>query len=307
MAETEDFLEVDRQIPGQNYVCLSFISPEKVLKRKENFFMKEFLKHSLKENSFKTEESIDQDLDQKFDDFLYANEKALTTRFDEENDFQTNVRGVKVRGVYETVKEAQVRAKVLQKRDKNFHVFVCQVGYWLAWDPNPDQVENQEYNNEQLNTLVGKYLENRNAEDEKYEMEVEHKKMLARKETEAKKAELGIAGKKPEDDSVVKEKIDELREVANEKDAMIEDAKPKKDRQPAETLLMGDEDAPRSDIVEAAKKDVDPQKYADVWMQRQIEGTKEPSSAEEAVERPQSLDPSQNKEATVDEVISQIF
>ena len=32
MAEQEvDFLEVDRPIPGQNYVCLSFISPDKIL------------------------------------------------------------------------------------------------------------------------------------------------------------------------------------------------------------------------------------------------------------------------------------
>ena len=27
----EDFLEVDPKIPGQNFVCLSFVSPEKVL------------------------------------------------------------------------------------------------------------------------------------------------------------------------------------------------------------------------------------------------------------------------------------
>ena len=27
--ENEDYLEVDTKIPGQNYCCLSFISPEK--------------------------------------------------------------------------------------------------------------------------------------------------------------------------------------------------------------------------------------------------------------------------------------
>ena len=32
----EDFLEVDSKIPGQNYVCLSFVSPEKTLKQKED-------------------------------------------------------------------------------------------------------------------------------------------------------------------------------------------------------------------------------------------------------------------------------
>ena len=31
MTENEDFLEVDRPVPGQNYACLSFISPENIV------------------------------------------------------------------------------------------------------------------------------------------------------------------------------------------------------------------------------------------------------------------------------------
>ena len=31
----EDFLTVDKPIPGQNYACLSFVSPEKIIKNKE--------------------------------------------------------------------------------------------------------------------------------------------------------------------------------------------------------------------------------------------------------------------------------
>ena len=34
----EDFLEVDRPVPGQNYCCISFISPDKILKQKEVSF-----------------------------------------------------------------------------------------------------------------------------------------------------------------------------------------------------------------------------------------------------------------------------
>ena len=34
----EDFLEVDQSVPGQNYVCLSFLSPENVLKQKEMYY-----------------------------------------------------------------------------------------------------------------------------------------------------------------------------------------------------------------------------------------------------------------------------
>ena len=45
----EDFLEVDKPIPGQNFVCLSFVSPEKVLASKERFKSRQFLTSFLKE------------------------------------------------------------------------------------------------------------------------------------------------------------------------------------------------------------------------------------------------------------------
>ena len=38
-----DYLEVDETIPGQNYVCLSFISPETLMKDKEGFKITKFL------------------------------------------------------------------------------------------------------------------------------------------------------------------------------------------------------------------------------------------------------------------------
>ena len=44
MSDKIDFLNTDTAIPGQNYCCLSFVSPEKVIRNKETFFMKEFLK-----------------------------------------------------------------------------------------------------------------------------------------------------------------------------------------------------------------------------------------------------------------------
>ena len=42
--DNEDFLEVDQKIPGQNYVCLSFISPENIIKNKELYNVKYFEK-----------------------------------------------------------------------------------------------------------------------------------------------------------------------------------------------------------------------------------------------------------------------
>ena len=38
-----DYLEVDEAIAGQNYVCLSFISPESLIQNKEAFKCTKFL------------------------------------------------------------------------------------------------------------------------------------------------------------------------------------------------------------------------------------------------------------------------
>ena len=136
----KDFLDVDSPIPGQNYVCLSFISPEKTLKQKERFFTRKFLK-SITSSNTKFEEIGN--IDDKFDDFLSLHSTKLEEDFHKEAGYQTSVRGIKVRGVYNSYDEAEKRAKMLQQLDRSFHVFVAQVGYWLPWDPAADNIENQ--------------------------------------------------------------------------------------------------------------------------------------------------------------------
>jgi hypothetical protein len=42
--EREDFLDCDPEIPGQKFALISFISPEKVLQKKDLFFFEEFIK-----------------------------------------------------------------------------------------------------------------------------------------------------------------------------------------------------------------------------------------------------------------------
>ena len=91
----EDFLEVDQPVPGQNFVCLSFISNQKILKKKEPFFCKEFLKYYMKElrqqnnpelldpEKF-TPEFVDRtNVDEMYEDFLYKNEEQLSQKFSE--------------------------------------------------------------------------------------------------------------------------------------------------------------------------------------------------------------------------------
>jgi len=95
-----------------------------------------------------------------FDDFMYANRTKLEDEFYQKNDFRTTVRGLKVRGVYGTQGEAVARSKKLQRTDPLHNIFVGEVGKWLPWDPEPSEIADQEYAEDQLNTLMKKYKEN---------------------------------------------------------------------------------------------------------------------------------------------------
>ena len=103
-----------------------------------------------------------------YEDFLYKNSSRLEEEFYAKNNFRTSVRGLKIRGVYGTQGEAVARSKKLQRNDMIHNVFVGEVGKWLPWDPNPNAVAEQEYAEDQLNTLMKKYKENEAARDTFY-------------------------------------------------------------------------------------------------------------------------------------------
>jgi len=68
--------------------------------------------------------------------------------------------GIKIRGSYDTHDEAAKRAKFLQKKDRNFNVFVGEVGKWLPWNPTHEHVENEVFAEKELNELMKNYKEN---------------------------------------------------------------------------------------------------------------------------------------------------
>ena len=174
----EDYLEEDKPIPGQKYVCLSFISPEKVLEDKKTFHFYNFMKKNNPEYNKSLAEFTE---DYRF--YCEENEEQLQDKFDEIVNYQTNVRGVKVRGVYDNIRAANIRAKVLQKLDRSFHVFVGQVGFWLPWDPSANNMADQEYAEPELNRLVKEYKENETKKDMFYEEQKREKQKAAIEES----------------------------------------------------------------------------------------------------------------------------
>uniref|UniRef100_A0A6C0K7D0 Uncharacterized protein n=1 Tax=viral metagenome TaxID=1070528 RepID=A0A6C0K7D0_9ZZZZ len=95
-----------------------------------------------------------------YDDFLFKNQTKLEEDFFAKNEFRTSIRGLKVRGVTGTHAEAVALSKKLQRNDTIHNIFLGEVGKWLPWDPKPHQVQEQEYAEDQLNTLMKAYKNN---------------------------------------------------------------------------------------------------------------------------------------------------
>lgn len=186
-----DLLEEDKPISSQKFVCVSFVSPEKILKKKEIFFFEEFLKKwdfnksmekfvqflnfvSYKYNiSFddlandykefvkeEKEELLKSTMDDDFKTFLDKNEEELEKSFNIANNFQTCARGLKIRGSYPTMEEAELRCKMLREIDPSHDVFVGPVGLWMPWDPEAYKTGRVEYLEEELNQLMNEKNKN---------------------------------------------------------------------------------------------------------------------------------------------------
>lgn len=195
-----DYLEQDPEIRGQKYVCLSFISPEDVIRNKEVYFFSRYISDFSKDlglfftnicEKFKDDQVVldmignvkerydyvfdDRALQKEFEFFKSTNSANLEKEYLEKNDFQTSIRGIKVRGVYESLMEARNRASAIKRFDPKFDVYVAEVGCWCPWSPSGDQIQDQEFSETQLNTLMKKYKENLDVKDEYYRLRMEEK------------------------------------------------------------------------------------------------------------------------------------
>lgn len=224
-----DYLDEDKPIRGQNYVCLSFISPEDVIRNKEVYYLEKYLEKfagdtkelftrlqekypadasmfkQIMENHAHLMDGTDLQNDFKF--FKSMRSEDIEKEYLEKNNFQTTMRGIKVRGSFETLKEAQMRAELLRKAGDKFDIYVGQVGVWCPWSPNPEDLQHQEYAEEQLNTLMKQYKENLRLKDEYYEQRKQEKlaSVLQEKDPWTKKAEEGggdASGGEPEAENV---------------------------------------------------------------------------------------------------------
>tara|TARA_Y100000992_G_scaffold180123_1_gene121611 strand:+ start:67 stop:921 length:855 start_codon:yes stop_codon:yes gene_type:complete len=214
-----DLCDEDQSIAGQKFCCLSFISPEKILKKRELFIFDNFVKqydfnksmekftdfinfmsykHNLNAESiltdfkeFVTEENRmikEYGVEDDYKNFIDNNEDKLNDEFNREHMFQTSTRGLKVRGVYSTQEEAEERCKNLRKVDSNHDIFVGPVGIWIPWDPDAYKTGRVEFLEEELNELHKQKIENEAKAKNEFEARVKESKRKAI-EDNIKKAE----------------------------------------------------------------------------------------------------------------------
>ena len=82
---------------------------------------------------------------------------------------------------------------LLVRMGDKFDIFVGQVGCWCPWSPNPEDLQDQEYAETELNTLMKKYKENSTQRDLEFEQRKQEKIDKVNAELAAKKLEQNVS------------------------------------------------------------------------------------------------------------------
>mgnify|MGYP005988950263 CR=1 FL=1 len=205
-----DLCDEDAPIAGQKFTCMSFVSPDKILKKREVYLFNQFIKnwefsksmeryfefihfiafkYSLKVetliddfNEFVKEESDKlkkSGIEDDYKNFLDKQEDKLNETFNREHAFQTSVRGVKIRGSFATQDEAEEKCKKLRELDPNHDIYVGPVGVWVPWDPDAYKTGRVEHLEEELNALHKEKIKNEEMAKKEFEERIRETKKKA--------------------------------------------------------------------------------------------------------------------------------
>jgi len=120
------------KVPGQNWACVSFVSPD-------------------------------------------SNQKNKSL-------------GMKIRGVFNEHSDAVEYVKRLIKLDPAFDIYICEMYNWCLVPPDPEKVNDQNYQNEELNKIVSEYRKNQIYAKEHFEER--KREMMEQAADEARRAAL---------------------------------------------------------------------------------------------------------------------
>ena len=164
---------------------------------------------------------------------------------------KSDVRSVKVRGVYGSEEEARNRCEQIRDFDEDFNVYVAPVGHWLPWCDDPEKANDFNYSNDKLNDMMKSYYETQ----EKGKSEFEKRKAdMVQKSMEENKQQKKINKRKEKKKDRKKKKknqiTDEIMQEV-EKDYEKEIAKQEEEKSKTEEQLkkISEEEKKRKDTV----------------------------------------------------------
>lgn len=254
-----DLCDEDQAIAGQKFACMSFVSPEKILQKREVYLFNQFIKNwefsksmeryfefihfiSYKHNinvetligdfnDFVKEESDKlkkSGIEDDYKNFLDKQEDKLNEQFNREHAFQTSVRGLKIRGVFGNQDEAEEKCKKLRESDPNHDIYVGPVGVWIPWDPDAYKTGRVEHMEDELNALHSEKIKNEELAKKEFEERVrETKKKAIMENVEKAKASGNVLTQSIDEEgnlNGVPENVDfESREVNTAESAKLTD------------------------------------------------------------------------------------
>ena len=217
-----DLLDEDKPLAGQKFVCLSFVSPEKILKQKEIFMFEKFIEqwdlsksmdkftqflsfiaykyslnfdkltNDLKEFSLEEKDKLFlTGVSDEYKTYLDAHEEKLEEEFNSMYQFQTSTRGIKVRGSFPNQQEAEIRCKMLRESDPNHDVYVGPVGTWMPFHPEAYKTGRVEYLEQELNELMNEKDKNEKHAKQNFDTRVRESKENAMEDNRKKAEETG--------------------------------------------------------------------------------------------------------------------
>ena len=204
-----DLLDEDRPIAEQKFACLSFVSPEYLIKKKDEYFFEQFVtqydtsksmekfveflnyisyKYAISSEEIMQEYSsfidnfkdkLKNDVSDDYKNYVDKHEEQLELQFSREHSFQTSTRGLKVRGVFPTQEEAELRCKMLREADPNHDVYVGPVGIWVPFHPEAYKTGNVQYLEKELNDLMHEKKKNEDKAKLDFDTRVKQSKVEA--------------------------------------------------------------------------------------------------------------------------------
>ena len=156
------------------------------------------------------------------DTLLPTGQNFVCISFLKDPENKTSLTGVKIRGVFDKLDEAQTFAKTLQSADSLHNIYVGEMGKWLAFDPDPNSkaAGSPEYANEELNKIMKAHIQ---SSDKAKILHEQYKNKQARENLEES---IKISSKNKDDikKELTEENDDDVKETLKSKLKSIEES-----------------------------------------------------------------------------------